>query len=801
MSYVNYDLMKNIFFVLVLALTTQVNAQYFCGQWEATEKLKREYPELIPEIEKAENQLKNELINTQAQKTTTGTVYIIPVVFHVLHLNGDENISDAQIHDAMRNLNEDFRKLNADNALVVPAFQSISADAEIEFRLAQKDPSGNCTSGINRIETIETNFGNDGSKINQWPRNRYLNIWVVDNIDIAPGVAGYTYKPASVSFSPANDGIIIKHDYVGTIGTAAGRDGHTLTHEVGHWINLSHTWGNSNEPGLSSNCSIDDGVGDTPNTRGWQSCNLSGATCGNPIDNVQNYMDYSFCTNMFTQGQVDVMRAALTSSVSQRNNLSTPANLALTGTDGTNTLCVADFYSNSRSVCKDDSITIYDASYHVPTSWNWSFPTANPSSSSQKDPVIQFTTEGYANASLTVSNTSGSQSVSKTNYIRVLPVYGLYNPIVESFENGPYPNVSWDVYNFNNDAYTWVETTSASYSGTSSFMVNNFNNTTESIEELISPLYDLSNLSNATISFKVAFAKKSTATTTDQLMVYISNDCGLTWLPRFNRQGNSLVSAPVTSSSFIPSGTSEWANHSFTISSSGQLTDRTMFKFVFKGGGGNNIYIDDINISGNYNPVPLLFAPLNASVEPILDVKIDWKAVGDVDMYEYQVDTTSDFTSPVLIQGTKNYVGYDHSFTDTEEILSGLSNNTTYYWRVRTIKSGINSSWSAIWSFTVNESNVGISNENISKIDIQVLPNPFNKNTNIHFTFPNGGYYSVEIFDIQGKKVDVLLNNTYINSGKYNLNYSNQNLYPGILFIKLQDHTGGKIYIQKVAVF
>ena len=91
-------------------------------------------------------------------------VYTIPVVFHILHEGGPENISDAQIHDQMRILNEDYRKLNVDISAVVPSFTAIAADCEIQFRLAQKDPSGNCTNGIDRIFSSETNVGDDDSK-------------------------------------------------------------------------------------------------------------------------------------------------------------------------------------------------------------------------------------------------------------------------------------------------------------------------------------------------------------------------------------------------------------------------------------------------------------------------------------------------------------------------------------------------------------------------------------------------------------------------------------------------------------
>ena len=105
------------------------------------------------------------------------TVRIIPVVFHIVHNYGQENISDAQVLDAVRILNEDFRKLNPDTASIVPAFQSIAADCQIEFRLANIDPNGNCTNGIDRIVSPLTENADDFAKLNPWPEDQYLNIW------------------------------------------------------------------------------------------------------------------------------------------------------------------------------------------------------------------------------------------------------------------------------------------------------------------------------------------------------------------------------------------------------------------------------------------------------------------------------------------------------------------------------------------------------------------------------------------------------------------------------------------------
>lgn len=208
--------MRNIFYAVGLFLYVSTSpvlqAQKRCGEHVATEKFLQENPQHRAFFDQEEASRMN--VAGSLQKTT-GTVYVIPVVFHVLHTGGPENISDAQIHDAVRILNEDFRKLNADNANVVAAFQGVSADAEIEFRLAEKDPNGNCTSGIDRIFSTLTNNADDNAKLNTWPRNKYLNIWVVNNINIGGSVAGYAYKPAAAAFYAEQDGIMILHDYTG----------------------------------------------------------------------------------------------------------------------------------------------------------------------------------------------------------------------------------------------------------------------------------------------------------------------------------------------------------------------------------------------------------------------------------------------------------------------------------------------------------------------------------------------------------------------------------------------------------
>jgi PKD repeat protein len=207
------------------------------------------------------------------------TVYVIPVVFHVIHAGGTENIPDAQIFAEVEDLNEDFRKLNADLSETVPFFQQVAGDVKVEFRLAQIDPNGNCTNGINRIFSPLTLVGDDGAKQDYWPRNKYLNVWTVRQM--GGGAAGYAYYPNALT------GLGVIFDGVIMLSGGIGANQNVLTHEIGHVFNLAHTWG-ANVAGIEgtgdgfmvNQCSDDD-VQDTPLTKGHDpsNCRLFDHTC------------------------------------------------------------------------------------------------------------------------------------------------------------------------------------------------------------------------------------------------------------------------------------------------------------------------------------------------------------------------------------------------------------------------------------------------------------------------------------------------------------------------------------------
>lgn len=553
-------------------------------------------PEFIARMQMADADLESFTHDFLQDTERGGGSYVIPIVFHIVHNNGVENIGDAQIHDAVRILNEDFNRENSDWDNVRSEFLGIVADIGIEFRLATKDPDGNCTNGITRTVSSLTNEGSWQMKaLISWPRNKYLQVWVAASAD---GAAGYTFRPGAAAGMPEEDGIVMQHMYTGSIGTSTGSRSRALTHEVGHWLNLAHTWGNTNDPALPSNCSDDDGVDDTPNTIGWTTCNLSGASCGSALDNVENFMEYSYCSKMYTEGQKDRMIAALNSTTAQRNQIWQLGNLISTGVNGNATLCAARFTASAQQVCAGSTVQFTDESYHNVTSWNWSFPGGTPSTSNEADPIITYETSGTYAVSLTVSDGSSNVSTTSNNLIVVAANPGMSVPLTEGFENGTLSSLGWMVNNPNADNGFEISTVAA-YSGSKSVRLANTGGMDGRLDGMLLPTFDMSGASDITVSFRYAFAQR-TNSNDDRLRLFVSNDCGQTWSLRKQLFGTStMITAPTSVGAFIPNSPSQWGFTEISnISEAYHVSDFRM-RFEFESDGGNNLYLDDININGS----------------------------------------------------------------------------------------------------------------------------------------------------------------------------------------------------------
>ncbi len=297
--------MKKVLLFLSMALPVIAFAQRNCGTMEHYERAVQENPSYELNQIEIEN-FTNEFLshNNGADRA----IVTIPVVVHVVYNNATENISDAQILTQIDVLNKDFAKMNADAANTPSIFTASNTD--IQFCMASVDPTGAATNGITRTSTATTAFStNDAMKNNAtggksaWDASKYLNIWVCD---ISGGILGYAQFPGG---SAATDGVVIDYQYFGTIGTSTApfNLGRTATHEVGHWLNLRHIWGDAT-------CGTDQ-VNDTPthNTANY-GCptypHLSTCT-GTPVEMTMNYMDYTddACMYMFSAGQTARMQA------------------------------------------------------------------------------------------------------------------------------------------------------------------------------------------------------------------------------------------------------------------------------------------------------------------------------------------------------------------------------------------------------------------------------------------------------------------------------------------------------------
>lgn len=320
--------MKSFFTIAFACLLFIAHAQVQrCHTDEYLEQLKKADTDLEARIEQARLQ-SAAFRNTQsAQKNGARAIITIPVVVHVMHndeaIGTGANISDAQILSQFTVLNEDYKALNSDISGVPAHFSGVVGNPDLEFCLAQLDPEGNVTTGIDRVSMGATGTWSDNRKPNTiWDNSKYLNLWIAP---ISGGTLGYATFPGTSSNA---DGVVIDYRYFGKAPENPFNSdfdlGRTATHEIGHWLGLDHSFQSGCSGTSAANCaSQGDRICDTPPTANANyGCNLSTTrnTCTETPTDLpdmwMNYMDYmdDACLFMFTQDQVDEMRAVLNTS-------------------------------------------------------------------------------------------------------------------------------------------------------------------------------------------------------------------------------------------------------------------------------------------------------------------------------------------------------------------------------------------------------------------------------------------------------------------------------------------------------
>ena len=731
-----------LLFVFSFSVIFSYSQNHECGSHHGyLNEQKSKFPQFYKSLENKNQELEDQnakLLSKIVPNQKSSSKKIIPVVVHVIHDFGSENVTDAQVNDAIRVLNENINGQDPQFVSRTPdVFAAVVGKPNLEFRLATKDPNGNPTSGINRVQSEMTQVPNPRDQVkalSYWNSYQYLNIWVVKSLPTENGgvLLGYAQFPFGGSMS--TDGVaIIANQFASTSSS-------TLTHEVGHWLGLRHVWGDAvcgddqvaDTPPQRYSNGFGDNPGPLPTTNSFpyhvglqnQGCIADSLNwAGEMFMNYMDYTDDQYCT-MFSEGQVDVFNITLDGEdggLGYREYMWQEENLIATGTNegavppscnkqadfqegfGNSSVCLGEevwFKSNksmfgssitsvlwdlgdgntssvennylhdySQSGVYDVSLTInYNEETQVSSDNLSSLDLANASSyDSTTAPIIVQGTQselndmnasnitshpidslgvyfgldgttfyrGYVNKKIYTAyyNNNCSSTKVKQAFIAVNPNTASNNASSYSygFENADDIVNDWRVVSANEDASQWSFNSSAMTSwqwfegnnNTSScVMMSSKDGSSISVDDLISPSYNLSSYTTPAIKFKYTGAAVNTFPT-NEVSVYYTTNCGDNWAFLGKLSNLHVARAGLYTTNYAPDG--DWQDTVMTKSA--LKNDNVQFKFEYSNSGAsNNFYLDDIEIGEEADL-------LKQNIEPLSRVNIfPNPSVGDVNI-------------------------------------------------------------------------------------------------------------------------------------------------------------------------
>jgi len=561
--------------------------------------------------------------------TSSGSVlYTIPVVVHVLHNYGPELITDSTIHKMMALMNSFYLKTNADTVDIMDKFKPVAANTQIAFKLATKDLNGNVTKGVEHVFTYLTYSDNyNQSKINQWPPDRYLNIWTTSDITYPSGTYGYNgyaYSSYDAAYYPYYDGIIEPYENLCMPW---------MSRMSAEYLSLPHPC-----DCCSTSCIDADGIADTPpcNNEYYNCLNIYDATCDTP--NTQNIMtNFDTCAIMFTYGQGQYMQNVLQLDFGNRDSLITPYTSSITGM---NQLMpdmppVADFsvshvlysiYSTVviepvRFFCQGESVIFENKSWNdtiIGAAWTFSNNAEISASTSLSTVINQFHKPGWVSVSLAATgNGTGTTTLTNTAALYIadsIPTNAI--GYVQEFHVGA-AIANWPLFNYYNNAFQWLfayvgytDGYSLEYVGYDprTFPQNMTGTPQGDIDDIFTPGFDLTGFTDSCyLNFMSSGATRTTETKymNDSFEIDYSLNA-INWNKLTVLKGSDLDNKGAIATSYAPASMSDWVPHNISLPAAARAA-YTIFRLRYWPGAdsigistGNNFYLDHFN----FNSVP-----------------------------------------------------------------------------------------------------------------------------------------------------------------------------------------------------
>lgn len=597
-------------------------AQRKCGTAEVLAQKLAAQPELAKRMQAVELELQKKRPDSRLFRVNP--LINIPVVVHVV-LPNPAQVTDQQILDQLAALNLDYLAVNTDINKVPAVWQPRIGNPQIQFCLAVRTPDGDPSPGITRTTTTHGAFSvnSSASEVKYtvsggapgWDNTRFLNIWVCD---LANDYLGVATPPGNI-FPAAEDGVVVDFRAFGRMGSAQTpfNLGRTLTHEIGHFFGLKHTWADDN-----GGCTQDDGVDDTP-LQGDHTYNcptfpqLDNCTSVSPGIMFMNYMDYvnDACMYLFTAGQTDRMRNAIDAERASliTSDGCTPVNLK-TRDAGITAVSQPQGYLcevgqtpvvtlKNRGSETLTSVTIrYTVNGGTPVNYSW---TGNLPMLEQAEVTLPVLTAGEGNSILKAytvqpNGAADDQPENDTTAVNFSYRREVSIPFTETFDNTPFPPAGFSISNPDR-SFTWERSTTGSKGSAGSALMRNLGYArNDEIDDLLSPVVDAANADSIFLSFDLAAATASAAGTPnnpwDTLEILLTTDCGKTFIPTgYKKWGSSLVTRTIpTIQEFVPAA-NEWRTDTVDLT---PFIRNKKFRVVFRNTTNyeNNVYIDQINI-------------------------------------------------------------------------------------------------------------------------------------------------------------------------------------------------------------